>query len=258
MLPFSDENTELQYYKQVDFIPAKSAARFITLVSIYGDKIPCHIKSFIEYNDDTDIYIITCNRASIEGVDDGWKWKTADYTMIREWWRFNRDKVKLDKLFYMEWDVLANIKITDDMFTDGVRTSTTFQEYKETPPEQSWKDVPWWWGEDGDKLPVELKRAATSSMTCMLWLNADALDKLILPEWSKIWETDIICEMSLPTILRYYNVPLYDWSNTLGFMRCHCIEISPETELDVIDKIKTKQPGIYHPVKGTIEDVFGI
>jgi hypothetical protein len=94
-------------------------------------------------------------------------------------------------------------------------------------------------------------------MTCVLWFNAEALDKLILPEWSKIWETDIICEISLPTILKYYNVPLYDWSDALGFLRCHCMEISSKSELDVINKIKTNQQGIYHPIKGTIEEVFG-
>jgi len=249
MLPFSEKDTSLKYYKLINFIPAKKEARFITLVSTYGGRVPCHIKSYIEYNDDTDIYIITDNRASIEGVHDGWKWKTADFTMIREWWRFNRDKVKLDKIFYMEWDVLANIKITDDMFTDGVRTSDTFNIYKGIPPEQSWKDEVWWWGIDGDKLPIELKRVATSGWTFILWFSAAALDKLILLEWSKVWESDIICEMSLPTILKYNNVPMYDWSNNLGFMRAHSIEISSETEIDVIKRIKSNQPGIYHPVK---------
>ena len=161
----------------------------------------------------------------------------------------------------MEYDVLVKTKITDQMFTDGMRAARSIWFYNISKgngpdPSVSWKSQDWWWGIDGDKLPYELKKVAAGIMTSMFWFSAEALDKLILPEWSSIWERDIICEISISTILNYYNVPLYDWDDTLCFMRCHCIPIDEVLEVDVIKRIKSDLPGIYHPIKGPIDEVF--
>lgn len=263
MLEITNKNYSNNYYKEVGFIPAKNFARFATVIITCREQPVYHIDNYIEYNDDTDVYIIADNRDSIPGIADCWKWKTGVYTLLREWWRHNKNKINHNnKIFYMEYDVLVkNTKITDEMFTDGMRTSRDFSYYNITngngpDPSISWENEPWWWGVDGDKLSYELKKVAAATITSMFWFSANALDKLLLTEWLEICKQDIICEITIPTILNYYNVPLYNWDDSLGFMRCHNLPITAETELNVIERIKSKQSGIYHPVRGSIEEVF--
>jgi hypothetical protein len=253
-------NEIIKYYKDISFIPAKTSARFVTVIITHGNNKPYHIEHFLRHNEDTDVYVIADNRSLLSNEltyvpgsrTEHCLGKTSIIILLRNWWTINRPTIKVDKILSMEFDVLANIKITDDMFTDGVRTSTSFNYFKDIlfPPEKTWAGAPWWWGIDGDAMSPELKGSAVETFTNILWFKASALDILALPEWyNLIFNTNIICEASIPTILNYCKVPLYNWNESLGYVRCHCNPISLDTELSVIEKIKSNYPGIYHPVK---------
>jgi hypothetical protein len=178
---------------------------------------------------------------------------------LREWWYKNKETIKTTKLLVMEYDVIVTTKITDDMFTDGVRALEKFY-YFNTPeqplkPTDSWKTAEWWWGFDGDKLPLELKEVACKiTPLSIVWYNTKALDFLILKRWDDVFRSDILCEIRIPTILNFHKVPLHDWDvNCDIFTRNSSTSISEESESDVLQKIKNYEPGIYHPVKGPVK-----
>ena len=163
--------------------------------------------------------------------------------------------MRTNKLLYMEYDVLVTTKITDSMFTDGVRTSSTFNRFTDIPPEESWKEAGWWWSVDGDKLPFNLKRVATATIHTIMWFSFESLTYLILPEWDDVFSEDIISEIRLPTILNYHKVPLYDWDANITYMRNWASFITTKEEPEVVERIRNTEPGIYHPVKEPV-DVF--
>lgn len=244
-------------YRDVRYIPAKTTPRFTTLITIHPGISAFHLEIFLQHNTDTDVYIISDNRPSIPNICERYKWKNCDI-LLREWWYKNKERVKTTKLLFMEYDVLVTTKITDNMFTDGVRALEKFYFFN-TPertlkPTDSWKTAEWWWGVDGDKLPLELKQAASNTLLSIMWYNTNALDFLILERWNDVFRSDITCEIRLPTILNFHKVPLYDWDEGCGvFTRNSNIPISEESEPDVLQKIKNYEPGIYHPVREPVK-----
>jgi hypothetical protein len=244
-------------YKDIQYIPAKGASRYTTLITTYSDVEAYHLEHFLRHNTDTDIYIISDIRPDVPGIWGGYKWKNND-VLLREWWCRNRIKIKTNRLLYMEYDVLITTKITDSMFVDGVRTSTNFSHFKDIAPEDPWDKAGWWWGCDGSKLPYILKKVATATIPSIMWFNSKALDCLVLPEWDDVFCEDIISEIRLATILNYHNISLYDWDTSIAFMRNCAQPITFEKESDVIFKIKNFEPGIYHPVKVPVEQFFNI
>lgn len=236
-------------YRDVIFIPARVAPRFTTLITIHPGVSAYHLNELIAHNNDADVYVISDTRASMEGRCDSFKWKNCD-VLLREWWINNREKIKTEKILVMEYDVLVTTKITDSMFTDGVRVLGNFDLFTGFDPNVSWHDAPWWWSKDGDKLSVELKSSAASCPVTTLFYNRYALDFLILKTWDEVFSKDIICEIRLPTILNFHKVPLYKWDVNDGFKRNNNLDIAPEEE--AFERIKNNQPGIYHPVKSPL------
>lgn len=245
-------------YKDVKYIPAKGELRYITLITKYDSVDTYHLDEYLKHNDDTDIYIITDSRKwDVPGVWNNFGWKNND-VLLRDWWSKNREQITCTKLLYIEHDVLITTKITDEMFTDGVRTSTMF--YKDginASPEESWSNVGWWWSSDGDKLPLKLKQTPASTIPTILFFHTSVLDLLILPEWDDVYREDIISEIRLPTLFYYYKLPMYNWDPNIGYMRNTCLPIDINTEDPVVlNKIKNLEPGIYHPIKSTLKDFF--
>lgn len=245
-------------FKDIKFIPSKKEARFITLFTMYDKVEVYHLEEFIKHNDDTDIYIISdCRQWEAPGTWNNYGINNNDI-LLREWWQKNKDRIHLKKLLYVEYDVLITTKITDEMFTDGVRTSTMFYiDGVNVPPEESWVNVPWWWGQHGDRLPLKLKKTPASSMPTILFFDTSVLDLIILPEWDEVFSEDIISEIRLPTLFNYYKVPMHDWDPAIGYSRVTCLPIDIKTEdPDVIKKIKRLDPGFYHPIKSSLKDFF--
>jgi hypothetical protein len=244
-------------YKDVRYIPAKKELRYITLITKYDSVDTYHLEEYLKHNDDTDVYIITDSRKwEVPGVWNNYGWKNND-VLLREWWSKNCEKIACSKLLYLEHDVLITTKITDEMFTDGVRTSTMFYiNGVDVPPEETWANVPWWWSSDGDKLPLRLKQTPASTMPTILFFHTSVLDLLILPEWDDVYSEDIISEIRLPTLFNYYKIPMYNWDPNIGYMRNTCLPIDIQTEDPIIlKKIKNLEPGFYHPIKAPL-DVF--
>jgi hypothetical protein len=210
-----------------------------------------HLDIFLENNPNTDVYIISDIRPEVEGFGYWYKWKNND-VILRNWWQLNRKKIKTDNIFYMEYDVLVLIKITDIMFSKGVRSIEPFQFYTELSHKESWTNAPWFWGEDGDKLPAKLKEKACNTMSVCMWINSSALDCIIDMEWDEIYMKDIVADIRLATILNYNNILLEDCSNININLHISCHLKDIEDNLEVIKQIKNKFPGIYHPVKRLI------
>jgi hypothetical protein len=249
-------------YTDVCFIPAKTTPRFSALITIHTGVSAIHLESFIEHNEDADVYVISDNRPSTEQHIRYTNWKTCD-TLLREWWKDNGKKRKIKKLLFMEYDVLITTKITDDMFTDGLRI-THHQYFKDDQPgydvEDSWQYTEgwYWYRVDGDRFPLRLKKTAGYGMVSIAWYDASALDFLIRAEWDDIFKRDILCEMRIITILNYHKVPLYNWDINHTFIRNSAALINIEYEPEVVNRIKNLEPGIYHPVKTAVKDFTGI
>lgn len=238
-------------YKDVRYIPCTEKLRFVTVIAVHNEVDTYHLDIFLEYNTDTDVYIISDNRPNLPGVDPAYKWKTND-VILRNWWQENKLNIKVDKVFYMEYDVLVLTKITDDMFSSGVRSAVPFLLYTELAPDEQWEGkASWWWREDGDKIPFKLKQKACSNMPSCIWANTSALDCLIDLEWDSTYQENIVADIRFSTILNYCNVLLEDWVDNSLYIKvsCHMADI----DLDVINKIKARVPGIYHPVKKRID-----
>ena len=238
-------------YKDVKFIPSKKEAKFVTLITMYDTVEPYHLDEFLMYNDDTDVYIISDNRQWSEpGTWNNYGHLNNDI-LLREWWQKNKDKISLKKLLYVEYDVLITIKITNEMFTDGVRTADVFHfPTMKAKPSETWSEEPWWWATHGDRLPVDLKCTPASGFATVLFLDTSVLDLIILPKWDDVFQQDIISEIRLPTLFYYYKVPMYNWDKTLGFSRITHLPLDVKTEdPETLQKIKTSYPGFYHPIK---------
>jgi hypothetical protein len=237
-------------YEQVNYIPAKTTPRFTTVIFIHPGVDAIHLQHFINHNKDTDVYIISDKR---DEKYNRLRWKNCD-VLLREWWLKTREKIKTNKVLAMEYDVLVTTKITDKMFTDGVRMIDSIGYFKDIPPEDSWNKADWWWGVDGDKLPLELKRSAAGSPVTIMWFDTSALDFLILKKWDSVFSDDIICEIRIPSILNYHHVPLYGWDIHDVFLRNSNVDISQDEEAG--RRIKNNlMPGIYHPVRIPVDQL---
>ena len=74
------------------FPRVENVSKYTTLITTYKGGNDYNLEHFLKINDDTDVYIISDIRPSIEGVSDSYKWKNAD-VLLREWWMHNRTKV---------------------------------------------------------------------------------------------------------------------------------------------------------------------
>lgn len=239
-------------YRDVRYIPCSQDLRFVTVILVHDKVDTYHLDIFLENNPDTDVYIISDIRPEVDGLGYWYKWKTND-VILRNWWQVNRENIKVDKIFYMEWDVLVLIKLTDNMFSKGVRSPLPFEYPQDLSADESWSNAPWFWGEDGDKLPIKLKRKACNSMSVCMWIASSALDCLIAPMWDEVYMSDIVGDIRLHTILNYNNVLLEDCKDLNIHIKISCHLAFIEDDLEIIKQIQEKVPGIYHPVKKRID-----
>lgn len=239
-------------YKNERYIPCVDELRFVTIITVHDAADIRHLDIFLENNPNTDVYIISDNRPDIPDVCGSYKWKNND-VVLRNWWQVNREKIKVNKIFYMEWDVLVLIKLTDNMFSTGVRSSQPFEYPQGLSADESWANAYWFWGEDGDKLPKKLKQKACNSMSVCMWIDSAALDYLIDPIWDEVYMSDIVADIRLHTILNYNNVLLEDCKDLNINIKISCHLAFIEDDLEIIKQIQEKVPGIYHPVKKRID-----
>lgn len=241
-------------YKILNYIPAADTVRFTTLITTHSLNSTPHLEYFLTKNKDTEIYIISDNRDIID-TETGCAFYNAITVdvLLRDWWKENRQKVLTNKILLLEYDVLLTISVHDDMFTDGIMTTTRFGTYKEIPPDQSWKTGYWWWQHHGDKLSYDLKCKAAETFCVALWINSLFLDLLIDSRWDQIYKEIIVSEIRLPTIANFYNIPLYNWDNKFGKSQTSCHDTSTLVDEEKYFNIKNLVPGVYHPVKTHVD-----
>jgi hypothetical protein len=245
-------------YTIVRYIPAVDPVRFTTVITTHSNNNTPHLEILLKNNRDTEVYILSDNRDIIGiGADTKCLFHNAITVdvLLRDWWRDNKNKVLTKKILLLEYDVLLTIPVHDDMFTDGIMTTTRFGAYNELPPEQSWESGTWWWQYHGDKLPYELKCKATQTFCVALWLNSQFLDLLISSEWDQLYQEIIVNEIRIPTIANFYNIPLYNWDNKYGISQTSCQDPTMLVDEEKYSNIKNLVPGVYHQVK-THVDIF--
>ena len=241
-------------YTIINYIPAVEPVRFTTVITTHDHNATPHLEILLKNNRDTEVYIISDNRGIID-TETGHPFNnsiTVD-VLLRDWWKDNRVKVLTNKVLSLEYDTLLTTPVHDDMFTDGVMTTTSFNIYKGLPPDQSWASSYWWWQYHGDKLSFELKCKAASTACFAFWINSRFLDLLIDSKWDKLYQEIITAEIRIPTIANFYNIPLYDWNGKYGISRCSCHDPATLVEEETYHSIKSLSPGVYHPVKTHVD-----
>ena len=117
-------------------------------------------------------------------------WRNAD-RMIRNWWMNNRKCFPYEKHFViLEWDVYVNDEIIWVDKEDALSGKNLHVDL-----ESKWE----WW-KDADKLPSDMTPVGLSPLCC-LSMTRDALDEIARPKWDSLFQSNIFCELRLPSIV---------------------------------------------------------
>ena len=171
-------------------------------------------------------------RESVQGVGDERLnlWRNCDRN-IREWWRANRAEVQTDSVLFLEWDVFCDVdlrKVIPPLATGcGIAAASI------VTPVTAMRS--YWPFEDLFRLPREMQGlACATAPLAVLLISRVALDAVLATEYDAIFDTDIFCELRLPTIIRYsgFGVAAMDLPNV------HCTPCQP-TFADIWHPVKT-------------------
>ena len=213
-------------YKVVSVILSKDESKFTTVILKHGTAECIHLDTFLRYNDDTDIYIIEDVRSNLLDIDQYLCWKSAD-TILRNWWIDNNIKIKHDNILFLEYDVLINMKIKEQMFSNGVRSTFGYYYLQQKENNESFLiDPNWHWNFEISKIPLKLKSSTATSQFSASFFSRKSLDYVARPGWNSFYKMDILSDIRTTTILNYGNITLNEWEDDLGYILIDHLPIS--------------------------------
>jgi hypothetical protein len=148
-------------------------------------------------------------------------WRNND-ALAREWWRNNREKIKCQRVAWLEWDVLVT-----GSFPDVHPAGLLGREIKS-------ENRYWGWWAERPRLPeCEGHYVGVVPLAVCFW-NAAALDAIAHPRYDEAYQRDIFCELRTPSVCKASGFPVEQIH--LPHVRCYPVRVRSE-------------PGIYHAVK---------
>lgn len=198
-------------------MPTKPGSDWTVLMTSYDEVGFPHLDALRESNPLADIHIC---------IDDGeedrdFKWRNPDW-FIREWWKRYRGAVRTSRVALLEYDALVTAPLPD-IEVRGVAGAQL-----KRPGDD------WYWWDERRKLGRILRHAVGVVPMGVIFLSAEAMDRLADEEWDYLYRLDLFSEMRLPSIIKACGLPVIQTS----LPDVGTIPITPRPE-----------PGIYHPVK---------
>lgn len=162
--------------------------------------------------------------------EDGWR--NCDRN-IRAWWQAHRNTVTVDRVLFLEWDVL----VTQDLreVFPARRVVPGLEGAALRTPVRDGRS----WGvfEEVPRLPEAMRPHAVGiAPLSVVMLSRDALDAVCDPQWDDLFAADVFSELRLPTLVRFLGYPVQANARLLQ------VTCGPSFH-------PGNTPGIYHPVK---------
>ncbi|RYD38759.1 MAG: hypothetical protein EOP87_00905 [Verrucomicrobiaceae bacterium] len=162
--------------------------------------------------------------------EDGWR--NCDRN-IRAWWKAHRNTVEVDRVLFLEWDVL----VTQDLRVafPARRRMPGMEGASLRTPVRAGR----WWQCFGEipRLPEEMQPYAVGiAPLAVAMMSRDALDVICGEAYDDVFSRDIVSELRLPSVVRYAGFEVE------GNSRLVNVTCGPSTQ-------PGDRPGIHHPVK---------
>lgn len=178
-----------------------------------------HLKHII--NSNPYAQIITVNTS--HNLRSHYAWRNCD-SLVRQYLKSHISDILYNNIAIFSWDVLITQELPR-ICVDGLMATNVFNQIQRPR---------WPWFREISKLGKYKASAFAAAPFCVYFMNKNAINVWLDPQFDHLYEQDIFSELRFPTILNSQNISI----NKYDFPYVHW----NKTHL-------TKNPGIYHPIK---------